>query len=442
MHAAALDGALLWPRTYAAYQRYAAMLDDAAAAHALRRSRLAALLHHAVRNVPVYRERGRHRAAPADPAEFLATFPLRSKQQLQARFADHCDDELRPEQSYSVHTSGTTGIPFTFLTDQHHAVHLAALNLALEERETAGGVFHRRILELYDARHHGWFEFTSTARGFARVGSGTLRGTEDALRATVARIREFRPDSVTGLPSQCVEFVDLVAELGLAMPPAPAAVHTTSELLTPAARARIEEGFQAPVRDTYAMREMGAIAAECAFGTRHVMDERLWVEVVDDDGHPVADGKQGEIVITNLMNRVMPFIRYRTGDLGALRPAEGPCACGRTSDVLQLTAGRSNWAIELPGGTKLAVLTLTRLIRQFPVERYQLVKRRTDLIEALVRPLPACRTEDLRAMEELLRATCRQSDSSVELRLRTVGSHDFLSTGSRKQVDFVDLTDR
>jgi phenylacetate-CoA ligase len=47
-----------------------------------------------------------------------------------------------------------------------------------------------------------------------------------------------------------------------------------------------------------------------------------------EDGEPVADGVEGELVLTTLCKRAMPMIRYRTRDISALH--EEACACGRT----------------------------------------------------------------------------------------------------------------
>ena len=64
------------------------------------------------------------------------------------------------------------------------------------------------------------------------------------------------------------------------------------------------------------------------------------VEILDDDGAPVPAGETGDIVVTNLCGPEFPFIRYRTGDRGALEP--GVCGCGRGLPRLRALAGRAN----------------------------------------------------------------------------------------------------
>ena len=44
---------------------------------------------------------------------------------------------------------------------------------------------------------------------------------------------------------------------------------------------------------------------------------------------PIVDGAEGELVLTHLVNRSAPLLRFRTRD--HVRLGVGPCACGRTS---------------------------------------------------------------------------------------------------------------
>ena len=76
-------------------------------------------------------------------------------------------------------------------------------------------------------------------------------------------------------------------------------------------------------------REFSGIAYECeAHVGHHVVGEGYIVEVLKD-GRPAAPGEIGEVVVTDLNNYCLPFIRYRIGDLAeALDPNE-TCACGR-----------------------------------------------------------------------------------------------------------------
>ncbi len=72
------------------------------------------------------------------------------------------------------------------------------------------------------------------------------------------------------------------------------------------------------------------VAAECAeHDGLHVLEDHVYPEVVaPESGQPVADGQEGELVLTALAREAVPLVRYRTGERAALL-AE-PCRCGRT----------------------------------------------------------------------------------------------------------------
>src|SRR5207244_5507797 len=80
----------------------------------------------------------------------------------------------------------------------------------------------------------------------------------------------------------------------------------------------------------------------------HINSENLYVEIIKD-GHAAQPGELGEIVITDLENFGMPFIRYRMEDLGVLQ--KRPCLCGRGLPLLERVEGRIYALISCPNGT-------------------------------------------------------------------------------------------
>ncbi|WP_136040986.1 MULTISPECIES: phenylacetate--CoA ligase family protein [unclassified Microbacterium] len=161
-----------------------------------------------------------------------------------------------------------------------------------------------------------------------------------------------RPRLIEGYVGAMLEFADFLERRKLTVP-APTAIATTAAPLTASVRARLESVFGAPVYDEYRGSEFGWIAGECGHRDGlHVFADVRRVEVVDEDGAPAAPGQLGDLVITDLRNRVFPMIRYRTGDKGILR--EEPCRCGRALPLMEQPQGRTTDLIRLPSGTVLA----------------------------------------------------------------------------------------
>jgi phenylacetate-CoA ligase len=116
-------------------------------------------------------------------------------------------------------------------------------------------------------------------------------------------------------------------------------IFTTSEVLLPSVRQFIEETFQSRIFNRYGTLELGGVACECEnHAGSHVSVENNYVEILCD-GSPVESGVVGDLIITNLNNLGMPFIRYSIEDAGAWHNGK-LCPCGRVSPRLSGIEGR------------------------------------------------------------------------------------------------------
>ena len=122
-----------------------------------------------------------------------------------------------------------------------------------------------------------------------------------------------------------------------------------------------------------------AIAYECeAHLGLHSCAEHCLLEIVDSYGRPVEGDETGEVVITDLDNVAMPFIRYKNGDLA--RWASGKCPCGRELPLVKEVIGRVSDMIYGAAGQKVHGEFFTHLLEQlewpakFKVAQYQVVQ--------------------------------------------------------------------
>jgi phenylacetate-CoA ligase len=144
----------------------------------------------------------------------------------------------------------------------------------------------------------------------------------------------------------------------------------------------------------YGLSEMcgPGVAAECieARDGLHVHEDHFVVEIVDPDTGAVLDeGAEGELVFTTLVKEAMPFLRYRTGDIGSITRA--PCRCGRTTARIRGLRGRRDDMIIVrgvnvyPSSVEHALLSLPDV-----APHYQLVVERPgDMDELTVQCEPA-----------------------------------------------------
>ncbi len=150
-------------------------------------------------------------------------------------------------------------------------------------------------------------------------------------------------------------------------------IFTSGELLRPAARQAIAEGFGARVFDVYGSSETKEIAWECPAGSMHVNADVVRVEVLDDAHRPLPAGVEGNLVATLLVNRAMPLLRYRIGDRGSL--LAGRCPCGHPFPLLGVVTGRRADVLVLAGGRRVSPYALTCAMEQVgDVLRYQVTQ--------------------------------------------------------------------
>jgi len=109
-------------------------------------------------------------------------------------------------------------------------------------------------------------------------------------------------------------------------------------------RRKIEDLLQISAFNSYGLSELNGpgVAFECVHRKdMHVWEDAYIVEIIDPQtGEVLEDGQQGEVVLTNLVRRATPILRYRTRDLAFLHPE--PCACGRTHRRLSRILGRTD----------------------------------------------------------------------------------------------------
>ena len=126
------------------------------------------------------------------------------------------------------------------------------------------------------------------------------------------------------------------------------------------------------------------IAAECErHAGLHINADHLVVELVDSRGHQVTE-EAGDVVITDLHNLAMPFVRYRNGDRAtAIR--DGDCACGRRLPLLQSVEGRILDMIVTPDGRHVpGEFFVYVMLGRTAISRYQVVQVAIDALEVRI----------------------------------------------------------
>jgi len=109
-------------------------------------------------------------------------------------------------------------------------------------------------------------------------------------------------------------------------------------------RCKLEDLLQIEAYNSYGLSELNGpgVAFECVCRKdMHVWEDAYILEIIDPEtGAVLEDGQEGEVVLTNLIRRAAPILRYRTRDLAFVHTE--PCECGRTHRRLSRILGRTD----------------------------------------------------------------------------------------------------
>jgi phenylacetate-CoA ligase len=300
----------------------------------LQLAKLRKLVIHAYRHVPYYRDKMQQANIGPDDIrslDDLAKLPMLTKDDVrQHLYFSIMSDNHDKEEILKVSTSGSTGEPFVCFVDRAQLEFRWAATL--RSMEWTGWRFGDRQLRLWHQTLG--MSKTQVVREFAdamlsrRKFIPAYEMSDATLREFIRQIEEYNPVLLDGYAESFNFLARYLQEHGK-MAIRPKGIISSAQTLPEGSRKQIEDAFGCKVFDKYGSREFSGIAYECeAHVGHHVVGEGYIVEVLKD-GRPAAPGEIGEVVITDLNNYCLPFIRYRIGDLAEALDNNETCACGR-----------------------------------------------------------------------------------------------------------------
>ncbi|MEW6723145.1 MAG: hypothetical protein AB1324_07815 [Candidatus Micrarchaeota archaeon] len=314
----------------------------------MQEEKLASLLRHASENVPHYRKS--LRGLRFRGLDSLPSLPLVSREDLRDT---RSFVSARHQKLHNLATSGSSGNPISACYDMEELWYKQALRYFMYG-EAGLGLFEERV----------WLTYRDYGQPSMLQALGIYRSRYlsflDHEAKNLARLKAIRPTALLSYPSLLIPLARENIEGGHGF--GVRLAFSSAELLTDWARKLITESFGCSLRNRYGAVETGSLAWECEKGSLHAYSDSLIMEIVDENGEPVKEGKSGEIVVTPLWRRSMPLIRYRMGDRAAFGP---PCPCGRGLRTLKGLKGRSNDPIVLPSGREFWGTMLDITLRGF-----------------------------------------------------------------------------
>jgi len=357
-------------------------------------ARLERIVRHAGELSPWYRSAWRLLQLPPI-GDFVAgdlqRLPLINKETLRAHAAAMVSEVYSPEKLIESYTGGTTGIQTKIFMDPECRINRIGRQWGILQRYGYRPGMRRALVwgvesDLLPPR--GAAALKRSMRQYAasdEVLCCTVMNDE-LLADYYTRLKRFRPEVMYGYPTAVARFADFILRERLT-PPAVRSIIVTAERLTDEHRVLIRRVFGGEVFDMYCTREYGCMAFECEqHRGLHVDAESIHVEIVRD-GQVLPPGEMGEIVVTDLCNYGMPFIRSRTGDLGTLSPE--PCPCGLSLPLLSSLDGRATDSLVRPDGSVVVGLMLSDLfMHESGIRAAQFIQDRPDRVKVLIETTP------------------------------------------------------
>jgi len=305
---------------------------------------LSKLLHHAYENVPYYRrifdERG---LKPKDIQDLsdLKKLPFLTKEIIQENLKDLVARNYTRSKLQYITTGGSTGIPLGFYSERgvsearERAFILSLWNRVCFKMGDKCIVLRGNVVRSADK---GTFWEYDPVNKHLILSSYHM--TDETLPVYIAKIREIKPDFIQAYPSAITILARYIKENNLEPFPTVKALLCGSENLYSWQRDLLETAFQCRVYSWYGHTEMAVLAGECEKSTfYHIQPEYGIVELIGKDGVNVtSENEVGEIVATGFNNFILPFIRYKTMDIGVYTAKK--CDCGRKYSLLKKVEGR------------------------------------------------------------------------------------------------------
>ncbi len=383
---------------------------------ALRDERLRALVRHAKAHSPWHANRLRHVNPDRLRGDDLSTIPPMTKADLMEHWDEIVTDRRLTLDMVTKHLAGISTYGPSYLLDEYHVL-------------ASGGSSGLRGVFVWD--YAGWLTAQlSTARvgawlcthlGMespepgARVGAASPVHATAAMEATfggplasrhsfpvtlplaeiVAGLNRTRPVMLNCYPSM-LHRLALEARAGR-LRIAPRLLICATEPLPAGTRQLVESVFDAPAIDAYGASETWCLAISPPGSPNlHLLEDVAVCEPVDRDGRPVEPGdSSAALLVTNVVNRVLPLIRYELNDEVTFlpEPNPGPWAGRRIAPV----GGRHDHVFSYAGGVAVHPIVFHSALDELPdVSEFQ-VRQTPHGADIVVRAAPDVALDGVRS---------------------------------------------
>jgi len=268
----------------------------------------------------------------------------------------------------SFSTSGTTNRPMQvrkFKSDYYRQLK----NLCKQRFDTYGIKSTDRSLIVLLESIHSDVIYTEKNKMYANASFFS----EDWLKKNAERISDFMPVYVMGFTGSFMRLIHLYRSLGQEFSRSVRFIELIGEPVFSYQKRIISKMVpDAVIIENYSCTELQGVALSCPRGNMHLLPSNAVVEIDNPDENGI-----GDILLTSLHSKLMPFIRYRIGDKGSIKPGS-TCECGNANDIIEIAKGRTVEYLYFEGTKPVHMMVIHKVIEDInekvsdSIEKFQL----------------------------------------------------------------------
>lgn len=372
-------------------------------------------VNYAIENIPYYRSHTKIN----DISDFR-NIPIINKDIIRNNPVDFFNTKYG-HKALKANTGGSSGTPFSFFLEKgvtrpkekaHFNWHWAKFNYKEGDKVL--------MIRGKQLKNNANYEFQAI---WNKLVVTCCNLNQKSIPEIHRQILRFKPKFIHAYPSSLLTFTK---ELQLYLRNQKAdfnieSIFLGSEYLFDEDKHYFERFYSSKVITWYGHSECLIHGAKCEIsGDFHFFPSYGFIELVDNNGNQIEQpGIEGRIIATGFDNKVMPLIRYDTGDFGILSPTD-QCKCGFNGTSLSKIIGRGKDFILLNDSTRV---TLTAFIMGQHLEEFskikemQIVQNEPGEIILKIVPLASFLNKDKDAIIKKLISSVKKGSLSIEIKL-------------------------
>lgn len=326
----------------------------------LQLSGLKAIVKHAYKNVPFYRKRFREFGIkPSDIKTLrdIKKLPTITREELIKNYPQIVAGNYKKyylTKRYTLRTtSGSSGESLSMMFDGRAYDYLEAVY--------ARALFNQGYNPLYRLPYYWYEPFKKKLINHLGLMRKVYISNKLSEEEQIKILAKLKPKFICYFPSTLYSISRNIENKYLKKIQ-PKAIFTHAEILSKGMRKQIENTFSTEVFDSYGSAEFDRMAWECKEHNYHTDEDSMIVEFLRGN-EDVSPNEQGDVVVTGLVNYMVPLVRYRIGDKGV--PLDNNCGCGRGLSLLKSIDGRLEDFIKLPSGKVFAPCQIIDYLNKF-----------------------------------------------------------------------------